>query len=247
MISTETLSTYLEMTSIEEVWHFHLEMMRGYGFERLIYGHTHFLSGSFLGDPDDFIVLTNHPKEYFDRYLSERLYADARLTKWAIFHEGAHPWPSVNDPNLTDAERKVVEFNHKHGLKAGYAVALPSALSRSRGIMSLAAKPGTSQGECDAIWKTHSAEIIALTQLAHLKFMTLPYTPPGKALTKRQREVLEWVADGKTIQDTAVIMDLTPATVEKHLRLARAALRVETTAQAVMKAVFHNQIYVLDR
>jgi LuxR family transcriptional regulator len=40
-------------------------------------------------------------------------------------------------------------------------------------------------------------------------------------------------------------MEISPAMVEKHLRLAREALSVETTAQAVAKASFLNQIFVL--
>ena len=82
--------------------------------------------------------------------------------------------------------------------------------------------------------------------MAHLKILTLPYTPPNQNLTKRQREALEWIGDGKTTADTAALMGLTPATVEKHLRLARAALNVETTAQAVLKASFQNQMFALD-
>jgi LuxR family transcriptional regulator len=39
---------------------------------------------------------------------------------------------------------------------------------------------------------------------------------------------------------------LTPATVEKHLRLAREALAVETTAQAVLKATMQNQMFVIE-
>ena len=42
------------------------------------------------------------------------------------------------------------------------------------------------------------------------------------------------------------LMGLTPATVEKHLRLAREALDVETTAQAVLKAAFYNQMFTVD-
>ncbi|MFO7771946.1 MAG: LuxR family transcriptional regulator, partial [Roseovarius gahaiensis] len=34
-------------------------------------------------------------------------------------------------------------------------------------------------------------------------------------------------------------------TVEKHLRLARQALGVETTAQAVLKAALQNQMFVV--
>jgi len=41
-------------------------------------------------------------------------------------------------------------------------------------------------------------------------------------------------------------LELTPATIEKHLRLARETLDVETTAQAVLKAAFYNQMFVLD-
>jgi LuxR family transcriptional regulator len=71
--------------------------------------------------------------------------------------------------------------------------------------------------------------------------------PPPQALNNlsdRQREVLEWVGDGKTIADIALVMGLKPATVEKHMRNARDALQVETTAQAVMKASLQKQLFV---
>lgn len=48
------------------------------------------------------------------------------------------------------------------------------------------------------------------------------------------------------MQDIALLMGLTPATIEKHLRLAREALNVETTAQAVLKAALQNQMFVID-
>ena len=59
--------------------------------------------------------------------------------------------------------------------------------------------------------------------------------------------MLEWVGDGKTTQDIAILLGLTAATVEKHLRLAREALDVETTAQAVLKAAFYNQMFVIEQ
>ncbi len=87
-------------------------------------------------------------------------------------------------------------------------------------------------------------EIFRLNHIAHLKITSLPETNHGRSLTKRQREVLQWVADGKTIQDIATIMGLSLATIEKHLKLARDALNVETTAQAVMKASTNNQLFL---
>ena len=79
----------------------------------------------------------------------------------------------------------------------------------------------------------------------HLKLLTLPYSG-ARPLTRRQIEVLQWVGDGKTNDDIAILMGLTVGTVEKHLRLARDALNVETTAQAVLKASFFNQMFLLD-
>jgi LuxR family transcriptional regulator len=103
-----------------------------------------------------------------------------------------------------------------------------------------------SQDEADAIWAEHGRDIVVMNNVAHLKILTLPYTGPARGLTKRQREALQWVGDGKTTADIALLMGLTSATVEKHLRLAREALNVETTAQAVLKAAFLNQMFILD-
>jgi len=75
---------------------------------------------------------------------------------------------------------------------------------------------------------------------------SLPFPAALRQLSKRQREVLEWVSDGKTTKDTATILGLTSATVEKHLRKAREALQVDTTAQAVMKASLQRQLFVLE-
>ena len=102
------------------------------------------------------------------------------------------------------------------------------------------------QDDADAVWAEHGPDIILLNNLVHLKILTLPVPLHNQTLTPRQREALEWVGDGKTMQDIAQIMGLTQATIEKHLRLARETLNVETTAQAVAKAAFHNQMYIIE-
>ena len=47
-------------------------------------------------------------------------------------------------------------------------------------------------------------------------------------------EALDVVCDGKTAQDIALLTVFSAATVEKYLGLAREALDVESTAQAVL-------------
>lgn len=109
--------------------------------------------------------------------------------------------------------------------------------------MGLIADPGLGEAEVEVIWAQRRAEILAVAHMMHLKIMQLPAANRAKDLTARQREALEWVADGKTTQDVAVLMKVSVAMVEKHLRLAREALDVDTTAQAVAKAALLNMIF----
>ena len=137
----------------------------------------------------------------------------------------------------------MLAFNQSHDVIAGYSISFKSLRPRVKAAIALTARPGMTQSEVDALWQRDGETIQALNNLAHLCIQTLPYEPPKRGLTDRQREVLSWVGDGKTVQDIAIVMGLTHATVEKHLRLARHALCVETTAQAVLKASFQNQIF----
>ena len=66
--------------------------MAEFGFDRLIYGFTHFWSGKSLGDPGDFILLSNHDREYTDVFVGEKGYMDAPMVNWALNNEGAGSW-----------------------------------------------------------------------------------------------------------------------------------------------------------
>jgi LuxR family transcriptional regulator len=236
--------------SLEELWDAHCRQMADYGFDRLLYGFTRYKTETSLGDPEDFTILTNHGKDYLDGFLRDGLYFNAPMLKWALENEGAASWQMTQDMlldgTLSPQEQKVVEFNRSLGVVAGYTVSFNSVSFRSKGAISLSASGGRSQQEVDAIWAEHGDDILLMNNVAHLKILTLPYNAPNRALTNRQREALEWVGDGKTTQDIALLMGLTAATVEKHLRLARESLSVETTAQAVLKASLQNQMFKIE-
>lgn len=236
--------------NIEQLWEAHVAKMGEYGFDRLLYGFTRYRTSTSLGDPSDFIILTNHSRDYTKVFLDEGHYFHAPMVHWALANEGAKSWKLLAEMDqsktLSKQQRRVLEFNRDMGVTAGYSISFKSISARSKGAIALTARRGMSQDDIDAIWAEHGADITLMNNIVHLKILTLPYTAPNRALTARQVEALEWVGDGKTTQDIAMLMGLTPATVEKHLRLAREALAVETTAHAVMKAAFANQMFVLD-
>lgn len=237
-------------SSIEELWAMHTQRMALFGFDRLIYGFTRYRTTTSLGDPDDFILLTNHPKTYTDVFIGQGLYFHAPMVRWALENDGACSWRLLQDmidsDVLSDSERKVIAFNRAHGVTTGYSISFRALSSRSKGAIALTARDGLSQDEVDSIWARHGRDIVTMNNVAHLKILALPYNSASRTLTPRQREALEWVGDGKTTQDIAMLMGLTPATVEKHLRLARESLNVETTAQAVLKAALQNQMFILE-
>ncbi len=236
-------------TSVEGLWRLHLDAMASYGFDRLLYGYTRYRSGRSLGDPQDWVVLTNLPPAYMRPYIDDGLYANGPMVRWALGNDGACSWAEIAEwaaqGTLSPAEKKVHEFNRKLGLTAGYTISFRSVSQRAKGGIGLCARPGMAQKDVDELWATHGPTLVVMNNVFHLKLLTLPYSG-SRQLTQRQREVLQWVGDGKTAQDIAILMGLTAATVEKHLRLAREALDVETTAQAVLKAAFYNQMFTID-
>ena len=56
-------------------------------------------------------------------------------------------------------------------------------------------------------------------------------------LSKREIEILQWIAVGKTQRDVGAILAISDRTVEVHLRSARAKLAALTTAQAVARGI----------
>lgn len=235
--------------NVETLWDMAVEYLAGYGVERVFYGATRDLSRDGLGDPDKFLVLTNHSKAYLGTYLTRQYYLDASMVRWSVANTGVCSWAMMHRRaargEMSAREREVYDFNRENGLDGGYQISFAGMEPRQRAGMGLTSNSGISQAHFDALWDRHGDRILALCQVLHLRIQSLPQPCMVRPLTPRQREVLQWVGDGKTVQDISVLLGRTPATVEKHLRLAREALGAETTAQAVLKASLQNQLYTV--
>lgn len=234
--------------NMEDAWPIHCEAMSKFGFNRILYGMTRSRTRESLGNREDFLILTNLDEDYTYPFIDQGLYKHAPMMRWVLNNSGAKSWRYVREhyDAFTPKEKEVVEFNAEHGVNAGVSVSFQEVTARAIAAIALIADPDVSQDAVDAMWENRGRDIVAMNNIMHLKVMQLPYNAARKTLTKRQRETLEWVGEGKTTQDIGIIMGLTPATIEKHLRLAREALDVETTAQAVVKASFQNQIFLVE-
>lgn len=241
------LNAIANSMSIEEVWRLHCEKMAEYEFDRIIYAYTRFRNGDALDARDDGLFLSNHDPDYIEGFIKSKLFLKAPVTLWAMANTGSCSWGDLwNSPDeLTDAQRDVIAFNLSKDVVAGYSIRFADPNPRATGLMTLTARRGMSQQDVDELWAEYGTEIEVLNHMVNLRVLALPHNTMRGHLTDRQREVLSWIGDGKSNVDIATILGVSVATVEKHLRLARERLGVDTTAQAVLRASFQNQIFTL--
>jgi DNA-binding CsgD family transcriptional regulator len=234
-------------STIDAAWGHATDYFASLGFARANYGFTRFRHLKTIGDPDDALFLSTCDADYVKRYFVGGFYAKTPVFRWAERSSGICTWTWVKEAfeagRLSSEEAEAVRQNAVMGVTAGISVSFPEMSSRSKGALGLIADPGMSNGDVDAIFAAKGDEILAVANMMHLTIVHLPQLSRHRALSPRQREALEWVADGKTTQDVALLMGVSAAMVEKHLRLAREALSVETTAQAVAKGALLNMIF----
>lgn len=241
------LSRIAESRSVGPVWSAATGFFAKLGFGRVNYGYTRFLHEASIGNPDDAVFLTTADADYALRYFSGGLYARTPVFRWAQKNTGTCTWAWVGEAmargELTADEMAAVKQNLAMGVSAGVTISFPETSTRAKGALGMIADPGLTHADVERIWAARKDEVMAVANMMHLKLVQLPGGSRRRPLTQRQREALEWVADGKTMQDVGLLMGVSPAMVEKHLRLAREALDVETTAQAVAKAALLNMIF----
>jgi DNA-binding NarL/FixJ family response regulator len=68
-----------------------------------------------------------------------------------------------------------------------------------------------------------------------------PAAPPGqlalRGLSQREREVLQLLAEGKSMKEVAAVLEISPRTVEFHKYRIMELLRVRTNAELVQQAI----------
>lgn len=232
---------------IGAVWALLVSGLGQFGFERVNYGLTRGRVGTSIGDPQDVLFLSTHALDRVRAHHTSGLYRRTAEYRWVLENTGAVSWGWVHAERaagrLSPGECAAMDEMGAGRRRAGISVSFAEGGRRCKGAMGLAAAPDESQAALDDRWPGISASVLAICNMAHLKISQLPLPVPGGCLSRRQRELLEWVADGKTMQDIQVLTGLSLSAIEKHLRKARDALGVETTAQAVGKAAFLNQMF----
>jgi LuxR family transcriptional regulator len=202
-----------------------------------------------LGDLQDILFLSSLGERDFTDYIETGLYRRSPHYRWMAENDGAVSWgwfvQEARAGRLLPDERAFLDEMEQAGQPAGYLLSFPSDTTRLKGGLGMMGQRGWSQRDMDVLWGRYGEAIEAMCIAAHLNITRMPLPGKRNPLRPRQREILEWIADGKSMLDVTVLTGLSIATVEKHLRGARDALDVETTAQAVARAALLGQLFVV--
>ena len=239
------INAMIRAQTTQEVWDAYADTVTALGFTRLLYACTRNLPrDGEIPDPDTATFFFRGEKAFVDAYVKDKLYLHSPFNMWGAENTGFTSWAKAiqqYSDRLTPGFARLLQLNAEHQMFAGYVGSLNDTVRGFHGIIGLSPDGSLNEAQTDALWAHSGPQIETLTHLLHLRVASLPLEYAArKGLTRRQREALRWYAQGKTMLDIAAILDVSPATVDKHLRKSREALDATTTAHAVQIATSLN-------
>ena len=225
----ETRIAAVETT--EDLW----DALRGY-FGNTVVQKLTYLHLPPLGAPDSDmpdIRVEGIPEALAERYLQERLYRDNPVIARA--HRRVEPvyWDDIDGSELTAREQAFLDEFKAAGLGNGVGIPLFGPDGR-RGQCGLGFRAGVRRLE-----ETVLNEYWRVCELAHLRFcaLILPTLGPPPKLSRRETEVLGWVARGKSNALIGDILGISGATVDAHLRRIYLKLGVFDRISAAVRGI----------
>lgn len=195
---------------------------------------------AFLGDTDAHgglkgvakLVNVNYPIEWLAAYLQNG-YATVDPVLLTHFRQfGSQLWSDTYRAADSAAQQTFIEHAGSHGLSEGVTL---GQHSKAGTLGSLFSFSGQDMGE----HPRHRAVLAHLAPHLHLALMRLAFSPMDShsSLSMREREVLQWMIEGKTNWEASRILGISERTVKFHVRNILTKLQSSTRGQAIAHAL----------
>lgn len=245
---TSFLEKLVEAESAKQVGQCYGNAIAHYGFSNFIYVARFMLHVPSAVMRENVEVLSSAPKELVEGLMVDGVIPRSPWARWSQENAGDVATRTLlqrTDDRARDFKPgKAVALMQERGMLSGRLISLKDKVVRSHGAVFLNPHAGANHDDADRIWSESHRELTLLSWVMHLRMATIQRHEHSAPLTERQQQVLEWSSAGKTVGEIATIIGVTPATVEKHLRLARSAMGADSTAQAILKAHLTHQIFM---
>lgn len=242
------LEQILTADSVDQVRTAYLDATAAFGFTNTFYAARFMLNLPSSLTHNHSVIITNLAPDLVDKIRISRGGQTSLWAQWVNRNSGEISSEALIRKLSIGREEPPPEMQaiRQAGLEAAQFLSLRDKVLRSIGAVVVNPWQGASHQDVSELWEKGGREIRTLSWVVHMRLATMPLSDQQSRLTPRQREVLEWRSAGKTVGEIATIIGVTPATVEKHLRLARDSLGVPTTSQAILKAHLTHELFQQD-
>jgi len=186
------------------------------------------------------LVTTTYPKQWENRYFEKNYMAIDPVLE-ACFHRSLpYAWDEIVAPmELTREQRDF--FMEASDFKLNDGISVPINGYKGEFALMTMVADGTQKETQETIQQhRHTVHLLTMYYHNHASSMVVGealkrYTP---MLTKREKEVMSWVANGKTTWEISEILSIGETTTLTHVENAKKKLNAPSRTQAVVKAIF---------
>jgi len=198
-----------------------------------------------VAPPLGFVKLTNYPAAWRDEFTHYDYYADDPTRVACEMTAQPFLWSSLGQAmRMTQRQQRFMAAARARGLVSGYTVPI-HVPGRVSGSVNLAAAP-----ECelrrDALPAAHHIAVFTFEAARRIAEADAAARLAPVALTARQREVVQLVAQGKSNWATGQILGIGERTVKEHLKEAMLQYGVSSRAELVVRTIFDGNLSFAD-
>ncbi len=176
------------------------------------------------------------PKSWSVHYFENKLVTHDPCASLCLRTDQLFSWRSVTHRRLPQAEYEVMKSAEAFGLRDGFCLPVHGANGQI-GVVSIAG--GEIEQRPPLRFLIEAAGFCGYQKILRLKEETA-----HPVLTKRQAEICDWIASGKTASETATILGISEATVERHLRDTRERLGTVNSVHTIVTAIKRREIRI---
>ena len=187
------------------------------------------------GHLKDNIWLNNRPAEYVERYQEKNYVIHDPIVKELRLNMNPYSWGDVRERrDLKKSERTIIDEGREFGAHDGFIIPIVS-LAGSLSLFSPCGRDPDLSPRSRAALEiigiySHQALTRALVRRQRGEVVHTPLTP-------REREIMQWVAIGKTDEEIADILSISTTTVTSHVEHAKQKLDAFRRTYAVVQAI----------
>jgi LuxR family quorum sensing-dependent transcriptional regulator len=208
------------------------------------FGFTCLTSFSMPGpgcDAQDGILLNNRPKDYIERYVGQNYFIRDPVISELRRNLNPCSWSDIRETrDLKKSEKVILDEARDFGANDGFTIPIVTLSGQVSLFCPCGLDPDLSQRARAAL------EIIGIYSQHALKRALVqkqredaaPHTP----LTPREREIMQWVAVGKTDEEISDILSIGTTTVTSHVENAKQKLDAFRRTYAVVQAIRFGEI-----